>query len=174
VFEGVYILISARSAVLSQPRVTPVAHQPDFAFELCKEGNVAIGLMLGFKELLLCHLGVIDKGDELPLTKVDYFLRYILGQINNTYFMIIWCKMLVGKKWVVDDVFLLERGLWIFKLLLFFLRPIFLVPLRGVKLQHHVTGAKLLVDNRANDALVFRDVERHGCQELLLLLRLKE
>ena len=53
--------------------------------------------MLSFEELLLCHLSVIDKGDELPLTKVDYFLRDILGQINNTYFMIIWCKMLVSK-----------------------------------------------------------------------------
>ena len=172
-FERVRVVI-VRFLVFPQPWVTPEAHQPGLVVVLGKEGDVAVGLMFGSKELLLCHLGVIDKGDELPLTKVDYFLRYILGQINNTYFMIIWCKMLVGKKWVVDDVFLLERGLWIFKLLLFFLRPIFLVPLRGVKLQHHVTSAKLLVDNRANDALVFRDVERHGCQELLLLLRLKE
>ena len=96
-FVRVHILLFGRSTVFSQPRVTSEAHQPDFSFALCKEHYVAISLKLGFEELLLCHLSVIDKGDELPLTKVDYFLRDILGQINNTYFMIIWCKMLVSK-----------------------------------------------------------------------------
>jgi hypothetical protein len=97
---------------------------------LCKEGDVAVGLMLGSKELLLCHLSVIDKGDELPFAKIYDFLRYILGKINNTYLMIIRRKMLIGEKRVVDDPLLSEWGLRVLKLLLVFLCQRLLATLR--------------------------------------------
>jgi hypothetical protein len=49
VFEGIRGQVSGRFLVLPQPWVTPEAHQSDLVVVLCKEGDVAVGLMLGSK-----------------------------------------------------------------------------------------------------------------------------
>ena len=59
------------------------------------------------------HLGVIDEADELPFSKMDDPLRHIHSHVDNNNFFVHGTPALVGQQWIVDDVRLWTRLLWV-------------------------------------------------------------
>ena len=99
--------------VQAKPWICLETHQANLFVSSDQEHDITVRLFRLVKQLLLHHLRVVHKADELPLPQIDYSLWDVECHMDDCDFFVLRIESLVRQNWIIYDPRLWDGLLWI-------------------------------------------------------------